>query len=429
MRPPLTLRDLAMRRSSIVLALTLAAAALLGGGLWYWFNDLRRIAQGPEPVTLAQVSQMGVEAAGRWLEVTSDVQPGHLLKTTARRRRGGESVTNHFVLIKDKAVIVETLMSALPATFLAWSSVFEEERDYYQRARQQLNLWAGASRVPLSPLLLRTSAEVAFTQWATGSAIAVTAIILLVTLWRTLRAMQDFTRIGPIARLRRSVRAEAGLPALVAEIDRQLATLDPRARRTGPLLLPSWLVSVSSNTFSLMSASDVVWVAPYKVTRRLYSVIPVSRSHQILGREPQQAERCAASAASAHGGRADRPRALGAVGCHRTRSGDGGPIRQGDGLGRAATAVWKDAVPRRADRGCRRTARADPCGASCAVCRGPVVGSVARARAGDMGRCALVRLTLPKPQRARRCGRAAAASRPIPYGIHIFRGAGGDSSP
>jgi hypothetical protein len=281
MRLPLTLRDLAMRRSSIVLALTLAAAALLGGALWYWFNDLRRIAHGPEPVTLAQVSQMGVEAAGRWLKITSDVRPGHLLKTTTRRRRGGESVTNHFVLIKDKAVVVETSMAALPATFLAWSSVFEEGSGYYQRARQQLNLWAGASRVPLSPLLLRTSAEVAFTQWATGSAIAVTAILLLVVLLRTLRAMQDFTRIGPIARLRKSVRAEVGLPALVAEIDQQLAMLDPRARRTGPLLLPSWLVSVTPSSFSLMSASDVVWVAPYKVTRKLYAVIPISKSHQI----------------------------------------------------------------------------------------------------------------------------------------------------
>ena len=156
--------------------------------------------------------------------------------------------------------------------------MFEEDTSY-RRARQQLNRWGGS--IPLSPLLLRTSDGVALTQWATGSGITVATIALLVMLWRTLRALQDFTRAAPIARLRKSVGAEAGVLALVAEIDQQLATLDPKARRTGPLLLPSWLVSVSSNTFSLMSASDVVWVASYKVTRRLYSVIPVSRSHQI----------------------------------------------------------------------------------------------------------------------------------------------------
>src|SRR5262245_55655580 len=271
-----------MRRNSLVLGLTAAAVAVLVGALWYWSDQLWRIAQGPEPVTLAQLSQGGVEASGRWLEVTSDVRPGHLLKTTSRRRRGGESITNHFALIKDKAVIVETSLSALPATFLAWSSVFDEESDYYKRARRQLDAWSGApSRIPLSPLLLRTSSGVAFTQWGTVSAIGAAAIVLIVLFLRTLWVLQDFTRTGPIARLRKSVRAPSGVRALVAEIDGQLATLDPRARRTGPLLLPSWLVSVTQSSFSLLSASDVVWVTPYKVTRRLYSVIPISRSHQV----------------------------------------------------------------------------------------------------------------------------------------------------
>ena len=52
---------------------------------------------------------MGAEDAGRWLEVTSDVRPSHLMKTTTRRRRGGENITNHFALIKDKAIIVENV--------------------------------------------------------------------------------------------------------------------------------------------------------------------------------------------------------------------------------------------------------------------------------------------------------------------------------
>jgi hypothetical protein len=281
MRPPLTLRGLAMRQNGLVLGLTLVAAALLSGALWYWSADLRRIAQGPEAVTLAQVSQMGAEASGRWFEITPGVPAHYLFKTTTYRRRSGTSDTNYFALVTDKAVIVATGMSVLPTTFLAWSHVLEQEGPY-RSARQQLDLRAGGtSRIPLSPLLLRTSLGVAFTQWATGSGIAVVTLVLIFMFWRTLWAMQDFTRTGPIARLRKSVRAEAGLPALVAEIDRQLAGLDPRTRRTGPLLLPSWLVSITPRSFSLMSASDVVWVAPYQVTRRLYSVIPISRSHQL----------------------------------------------------------------------------------------------------------------------------------------------------
>jgi hypothetical protein len=271
-----------MRKNSVVLALTAVVVAVFGGWLWYASNYLRRVTQGPESVTLTQLSSMGADAAGRWFDVTTEVRPGHLLQTTRRGRRSGTTITNHFALIRDKAVIVETSMSELPATFLAWSSEFDEDSDYYKRARRQLDQWTGVpSRLPLSPLLLRTSGGVASTQWLIGSAISAVAIVLIFMFWRTLRAMWDITRTAPIARLRKSVRATEGLPTLVAEIDHQLATLDPKVRRTGPLLLPSWLVNVTQNSFSLMSASDVIWVVPYTVRRKLYSLIPLSKTHQI----------------------------------------------------------------------------------------------------------------------------------------------------
>jgi hypothetical protein len=110
--------------------------------------------------------------------------------------------------------------------------------------------------------------------------VAVT-IVVAIMLRRMLRVLLNYLRAGQIARLRKSVRAPEGLPALVAEIDRQLAGRDPKARRMGPILLPSWLVYVTPFSFSLTSASDVIWVAPYIVTGKLYGVIPVSRRHQL----------------------------------------------------------------------------------------------------------------------------------------------------
>jgi hypothetical protein len=280
-RSPLTLRELARGKNSVVLVLTMVAAALFAGVLWYVSDYLWRVAQGPESVTLTQLSRMGAEAFDRWFDVTAEVRPAHLLQTTRRSRRGGTSITNHFALIRDKAVIVETARDQLPATFLAWASEFGESSDYYQRARRQLNQ-GGASRIPLSPLLLRTSAGVTETRSLVVTAISVVALALLIMLWRTIRALRDFTRTAPIKRLRKSVRASEGVPALATEIDRQLAMLAPNARRTGPILLPTWLVNVSQNSFSLMSSSDVVWVAPYTVTQKLFSVIPTSKKQVVL---------------------------------------------------------------------------------------------------------------------------------------------------
>jgi hypothetical protein len=280
-RPPLTLRELARSKNSVVLVLTIVAILLFAGGLWYVSDYLWHVAQGPEPVTMTQLSRMGKEGVDRWFDVTAEVRPVQVLQTISKTRRGGTLTTNHFVLIRDKAIMVETSRNELPQRFLAWSGEFDENNNYYQRARRVLNQ-GGASRIPLAPLLLRTSGDVTSTRSVVATVISVVALGLLIMLWRTIRAMRDFTRTAPIARLRKSVRASEGVPALAAEIDRQLAALDPNARRTGPILLPTWLVNVSQNSFSLMSSSDVVWVAPYTITQKLFSIIPTSKKQVVL---------------------------------------------------------------------------------------------------------------------------------------------------
>lgn len=278
MRPPLTLRELASRKNSLILGLTVAATALFAGWLWYAADYLVRVYKGPEPVTLTQLMAMGSDDAGRWFDVTAEVRPGHLLQTTRSGRRSGTTITNHFALVRNKALIVETTQTQLPPKFLAWTSEFSDGGTYYSRARTQLDTWtAGRGTIPLAPLLLTTSADVGTTHWLHGIGITAALLGLAFMLIRGLRHVLDYLRTPAIRKLRKSVRAAEGLPALAAEIDGQLASRDPNASRLGLIFTPSWLLNVSRGNFSVMSAQDVVWVAPYTITKKLYSVVPLSK--------------------------------------------------------------------------------------------------------------------------------------------------------
>jgi hypothetical protein len=290
-RAPLTVRELAGRRNMLILGLTLAATAVFAGWLWYSTNYLWRVAQGPEPATLAELTQMGPEGAGRWFEVTADVRPGLLLRTTRRSRRGGTSVTNHFALIKNKALLVETSQSALPPSFLAWASEFDEDSDYFKRARSQLDVWTGsARRLPMSPLLLRVSGSVEFTRWFVGLGISAVVLGLLVMYWRISRALLDYSRTPQVARLRKSVLASQGLAAMVGQIDQQLAALDPSARRTGPILLPSWLVTgvPAAKEVGLPDFKAETWLAVAQTLYEAGMLFQISRWNSQRPSSPQR---------------------------------------------------------------------------------------------------------------------------------------------
>jgi hypothetical protein len=283
MRPPLTLRELATRTNGLRLGLVGAATAAFVGWHIYAKDYLLEVYHGPQPITLTQLQSMDPVDHMRWFNVTGEVRPGHLLKTTTTRRRGGTSVTNHFALIKSKAVIVETSSDSLPPKFLAWASTFDESGSIFSRARKQLDTWTSAGpKIPLAPILLTTSSDVAFTQ--NGHAIASGAVALGL-LWFAISAVRkllNYMRSAPIAALRKSVRAPEGIPNLVAEIDQQLAARDPNARRTGLVLLPSWLLNVNQNSFAMMSDRDLIWAVPYSIKKKLYGVITTSSSDVVM---------------------------------------------------------------------------------------------------------------------------------------------------
>jgi hypothetical protein len=292
MRPPLTVRELASRISNMALVVALVAVALLAAWLVYAADYIGRVVNGPEPMTLAQLANTQSSSLyGRWLDFTAEVPARHLLKTTTTRRRGGTSITNHFVLISNRdGQIVETGNAELPPRFLAWASEFDQTSDYYQRSAKQLGVWAaGRGSISLSPVLLRTAGTVEFTRAFLGIGLAVGALTAIFLLWRAIRLKTDFTRVAPLARIRKSARAEEGMASLVADVDRQLALIDPKAQRTGVFTLPTWLVAIERNSFQLMSAEDAIWVVPYTVSKKFYGFTTSKRQIvQVIDRNRQK---------------------------------------------------------------------------------------------------------------------------------------------
>ncbi len=150
-RPPLTVRELASRMRGIALAISIGAVLLLAGVLVVSRGYIEQVVRGPEPMTLTQLSNAEPAALyGRWLDFTAEELPRHLLQTTTRSRRGGTTITNHFALIRQRALLVQTSNASLPPRFFAWASEFKEAGPYDQRARAQLDAWtAGRESIPI----------------------------------------------------------------------------------------------------------------------------------------------------------------------------------------------------------------------------------------------------------------------------------------
>ena len=288
MRPPMTVRELASRKNSIVLGVAVALTALFLGWIVYAFDYLMRVANGPEPVTQSELIALGDNAIGRWFDVSTETKPGHLLKTTSTSRRRGSTTTtttNHFALFKKDVLIVETSLDTLPPKFLAWASEFNEENSNFKRAQNQLWTWSANTpalrEAHMAPMLLKPSAQVANTQYTHGTLMGLASLVLLYLFWHSIRRLTNYQLTSAIAKLRNSVRAGEGVPALVAEIDGELAARDPLAHRNGLIFLPSWLISASQSGFSLMSAADVIWAAPYIIKKKLYGVITTSTRYEV----------------------------------------------------------------------------------------------------------------------------------------------------
>jgi hypothetical protein len=268
--PPLTLERLVRPHNRRMMLLVAVLASAFVGWL-YWMGDtFLKIYNGPEPVSVGQLLAMKPEdAAGRFFDVTAEVKPAHLLQTTTetRRRRGGTStsVTNHFALVQGRALLVETGKGQLDQKFFAWSQPFGAANKFHERAVKQLGVWASnrATAIPVAPLLLKTSEGPDSESWFYGSIVAAVTLGLLYLTFRFWSRLRNYLKSGSIDPLYSSVRAKEGVPALVAEIDGQLATRDPAEKPKGWQLFPTWLVVFQWRGPQLTSLQDVMWVAPF----------------------------------------------------------------------------------------------------------------------------------------------------------------------
>jgi hypothetical protein len=268
--PPLTLERLVRPYNRWMMVLWALLAAAFAGWL-YWMSDtFWKIYNGPEPVTVSQLLAMKPdEAAGRFFDVTASMKAAHLLETTTttRRRRGGTStsVTNHFALIQGGALLVETGKGQLENRFFAWSQPFTAANQYHERAVKQLGVWdAGRStKIPVAPVLLKTSEGPESETNLYGSIVGAATLGLLYLLFRFMRRLRNYLKSGAFDTLYSTVRAKEGIPVLVAEINQQLATRDPKEKPTGWELFPSWLMVFQRRGPQLMSVQDMMWVAPF----------------------------------------------------------------------------------------------------------------------------------------------------------------------
>jgi hypothetical protein len=268
--PPLTLERLVRPYNRWMMVLWALLAATFAGWLFWMSDTFLKLYHGPEPVTVSQLLAMKPDdAAGRFFDVTTTIKAAKLLETTTttRRRRGGAStsVTNHFALIQGGAVLVETGKGQLENRFFAWSQPFTAANQYYERAVKQLGVWGAgrATKIPVASVLLKTSEGPESETTLYGSIVGAVTLGLLVLLYRFMSKLRNYLKSGAFDTLYTSVRAKEGIPALVAEIDQQLATRDPTEKPKGWELFPTWLMVFQRGGPQLMSMHDVMWVAPF----------------------------------------------------------------------------------------------------------------------------------------------------------------------
>jgi hypothetical protein len=272
MRPPMTLRDVASRGNTTYFGIVLALLAGLIGWAIYANGYIVQVWRGPVSSKAVDVAALGAKSEGVWYDVSLSNAPANQIlrtTTTTTRRRGGQStsITNHFAIATPQGIMLyETQESTMPQRFTAWAQKFDATSEYHRRATTQLASWATRGQAPpppIVPILLRHSDSVGFSRNLLFGGLGLATLLLSFLLWRSLRRVLDYLKTPWIAGLKKSVRAEEGVPALVADIDQQLATLPPTAKRTGIISLPRWFVNVTGNKATLISADDVVYIAPY----------------------------------------------------------------------------------------------------------------------------------------------------------------------
>jgi hypothetical protein len=276
-RVPLTVAGMAARRNRSVLVSTALVLLPILAVVWLAHGMLLTVIRGPREATGADI--IAAQARGddhNWFVLADQLRDLNVNRLeTWRDRQGHVQQTRYslYVVPGSPGILLETASQSLEVPVYAWiasGSLHDPSNSSYTRGREAAER-LGTTLAPFMltgsnapPVLARIGTAIVWTP------VALVVVLLLRGLFRAMRGLHDPLKTWNVRYLLKSSRAAEGLDRLVREIDAQAARAKLSLTPYGNSLLPSWVIVNGALTFRLMSTEDVIWIAPYTVTRSSY---------------------------------------------------------------------------------------------------------------------------------------------------------------
>jgi hypothetical protein len=286
---PLSVSALTARRNSNVLIFLLLPLFAMSALLWFSHKLLFSIYEGPREASVAEIAQVQETGNGydwfilHWANLQSLER-----RTVYTKDKYGKVIPyeyRFYILPGSPGVLVETGYSKFlgwPAELNAWISKHSDAKVNYEIASEAAKR---AGHTNLAPYMLRISFNSASATQTNALIIlavfAVPVFFILLGVFRALRGLAAPLQTYGVRLLSKSIHSSQGMPVLIAEIDKQIAAAQQQKQLPGTYLLPSWLITYSPFSLTIMSFEDVVWITVFKVSTRLYGAWEISESRQI----------------------------------------------------------------------------------------------------------------------------------------------------
>jgi hypothetical protein len=295
---PLTVAGLAARRNRFVLVVVMLLLPPVAAVVWFAHGLWLTVLYGPRPATATEIVAARTQGDNhQWFLLTEQPRYLNVSRLLTNQKPQGPIQVQFFlyvlpgspsILLEAEHGRIQTPPSAstertdLQPPVYAWISA-RNPFDYV-RARESAARLGYASLAPF--MLMWSNQSPTFTRMVTAIAAAPVAVALL-SLLRGLvvavRGLRDPPRTPSVRCLLRSSRGAEGLDRLVREIDAEAAQaqLPLTFRSPSWRILPSWLIVKFGRLFRLVSTEDMIWIAAYTVTKRLWGLLPVAMSGRI----------------------------------------------------------------------------------------------------------------------------------------------------
>ena len=298
MGAPLTVAGLAARRNLFVLVVAMLLLAPVAAVVWFAHGLLLTVLYGPRPATATEIVAARTQGDNhQWFLLTEQPRYLNVNRLLTNQTPQGPIQVEFFlyvlpgspgILLEAEHGRVQTPPSAstertdLQPPVYAWIS--PRNPIDYVAARESARRLGYASLAPF--MLARSNLSPTFTRVVTAIAAAPVAVALLSLLWAlvvAVRGLRDPPWTPSVRHLLRSSRGAEGLDRLVREIDAEAARAQLPLAFQSPSwrILPSWLIVQSGRRFRLVSTEDMIWIAAYTVTTRLWGLLPVAVTYRI----------------------------------------------------------------------------------------------------------------------------------------------------